>query len=707
MRRALSILLALCVVLPGAASAKVLIVDGRPNLGADAAPLMAAGRAWELRRVTQILDATGATYKVVPPRIAKTEFVRSGVMVWNYGSPGAYTESFDAVIHLGSGAMPTAGAYRPDSLLKGAKASEAIGTGTTKAPAVPQLFLGETIAAAVGGLTEIWDDGTGAGLCTTGVSNGSALMAIQLPAEQVMSGLYQVGKPERWMTSSYVGGWLRNTAPAGGFRVHIARTITLNLEIRHRQAGVFCSDCDSLVQSDSPDTLVLWERMMTHVTGAKPVVFAWATGAAPCIDSTGAFYEPCEGEASILLAALSRLDSLSGGNVLGPKPIQWGLTIDGGFSRSGRRHSGGLFCTTGACDSTSLKATIDSLHALNIPAVLNVNVDSVASYPYEKSWWKTWRKLRFAPQTRYGLDSTVAGQGNASWLKPADVWGRWRSRLAYQNSVCTGAADTSVYCLLKSQFYRMDSIPEFAGRTSRFLSAPDDDWLPVNKLGARGADSVLFAAILAGASGIRVNSQEEPLGAYGPDRTTNPKGWYGQQRWHTPLAGEYLTTPWTRANPNSGRIKLLAHSGHSIAGSALQSDVRSDSTAPYYKAATVDFPWVTIPAYELHRIWGAGLYKSYHDRDIMTDFQISSHADGAGADAPWGNVNKPLVDQIVGIRHGNIIRMSVQEFAGNPDGPATRPGYWTIKSMVHAQRVINRLANRNIVGFALPEDIIP
>ena len=686
--KALWLILALCVVLPGAASAKVLIVNNAPNVGSDASDLMAAGRAWEVRRLTQILDATGASYAIVGPRLAKTEFVRSGQMVWGYGAPGAYAEQFDAVIHVGYGTGPTGGPYRPDSMLKGHKAAEAIGTGTTLAPSVPQLFLGETIAFALGGVAVTWDDATAAGQCTTGVTNslGGTLPVPTVSSNQMMAGLYQVGSPERWMTSSYVGGWLRNsTAPAGGFRAHISRATTLNLEIRHKQAGVFCSDCDSLVQSDTPDTLVMWERLMTNVTGASPVVFAWATGAAPCQDSSGVFYEPCEGEPTVLLSALARLDSLSGGNVLGPKPIRWALTIDGGFSRSGRRNSGGVF----DADSASLKATIDSLQALNIPAVLGVNIDSVASYPSEKGWWTKWRKLRYTPQTRYGLDSAAAGLANASYLKPADPWGRWRQRLAYRNTDCTGAADTSVNCLLARSRFILDSIPEFKGKLSTFALPPDDDWTPINRFRGSGPDSVLYAMKLAGFAGVRVNAQEAPNLAYGPNRTTNPRGWYGRQAWQ---------------NAFGEQVKLLAHSGYSIAGSALQSDVRSDSAAPYYKAAAVTYAWVSIPAYELQRIWGAGLYESYHDRDFMTDFQTDT---GADADAPWNNVNKPLVDQIVGIRHGNIIRMSAQEFAGNPAGPATRPGWWTVKSMAHAMRVVNRLANRNVVEFAYPEQITP
>jgi len=402
--------------------------------------------------------------------------------------------------------------------------------------------------------------------------------------------------------------------------------------------------------------------------------------------------------------ALARLDSLSGGRVFGPKPIQWGLTIDGGFSRSGRRNSGGVL----AADSSSLKATIDSLNALDIPAVLNVNVDSIGAYPSEKGWWTRWRKLRFAPQTRLGIDSTAAGLGNSSWLRPVDPWGRWRQRVAYQGSNCTGAADTSTYCGLRSGFFRLDSVPEFKGRMSRFLSAPDDDWTSVNApFRARGIDSVLFAASMAGASGIRINSQVPQNGAFRV--IANPRGWWGRQGYYNVLGQDSWAlinddNPNNDRTSNTGRrMKLLAHSGYSIAGGQLQADVRSDSTAPFFKAL-VDYPWITIPSYELHRIWNAGLYQQYKDRDVMTDFQIST---GADADAPWNGVNKPIQDQIYFIHHGNIIRMSAQEFAGDASNLPARPGWWTLKSLVHAQRVINRLANRNIVGMAYPEDLVP
>lgn len=680
----ISLILALCVALPGAASGKTLIVVPYPNAATEEVPLVSQNLARELSRVTRAIDRTGGSYTVVPSKIAKTEFIRTGAMTWNYGAPGAYAEQFDAVILIGFGTL-AGGVCRPDSLLKGAKASEAIGTGTTKLPTVPILALGENSLGAIPALGWAdWADGTGAGICTTGVT-GTAPGWLTIATT---AGMYQVGSPERWLNSSNVSAWIRNsTPPAGGLRAHVARA-TVNMDIRTVAQGVPCSDCDSLVQSDTPDTLMFWERPLSHVAGTKPFLFAWAIGGAPCTDSAETIAKPCEGETPVLMMALARLDSLSGGAVFGPKPIRWALTIDGGFSRSGRRNSGGVL----AADSASLKATIDSLQALDIPAVLGVNLDSVASYPSEKGWWTKWRRLKFSPQTRYGIDSTAMPAGGLStWLKPADVWGRWRQRLAYRvsDSLCQAMQDTSIYCGLKSQFFRMDSIPDFAGRTSRFILPPDDDWTPINKFRGLGPDSVLYAASLAGASGIRVNAQEEPSSAYGPNRTTNPRGWYGQQKWQTALGQ---------------RIKLLAHSGYSIMGSHSQIDVRSDSAAPYQPAEGEVYGFKDIPVYELGRIWNAGIYPKWQDEDFMQSGIVGA---GIGADEPWENVNKPRVDRIVGVRHGSIIRMSAQEFAGDPDGPATRNGWWTIKSMVHAQRVINRLANRNITTMSLPEEIDP
>ena len=253
-----------------------------------------------------------------------------------------------------------------------------------------------------------------------------------------------------------------------------------------------------------------------------------------------------------------------------------------------------------------------------------------------------------------------------------------------------GAADTTLYALLRSNLWHADSI---FGRSkvSRFALPPEDDWTPINWQ-TLGPDSILYAAAKAGYVGIRIDNQAQRGDAN--FARTNPRGYLPTDRLY-------------RTHVGNLDIKLLGHSGHMISGSRLLADFRGDSTAPYtvgYQSAEGRMP---IPFREVHRAWAALFWGVDQDMDVMPSFHFINAAD-AGTYDDYEGINTPVEDALYGTRHGHILKFHAQDFSGGDDGlPARRPAWWAIKSIDNAMRAINAAAGYNVIVWAYPEDIDP
>lgn len=625
-----------------------------------------------LKLVTNLLDRGGADYRIVEMRNVKTEFFRTGQMVWNFGTAGAYAEQFDWVVHvnaaLGAGGYAsTFASYRPDSTLK---------NGSTKAPTVPQLFLATNAHALINGdNTALLADAASAGACTTGVSGGTVTGAGR--------GGYLATDPSvRWLNSTYSESFVKNgTSPAGGWRALVGASIP-NLEARspsNRDDDV-CRWCDSMVVSASAETVYVFERMMNHITGAKPVVFAMMAGAGLNNDSlydagTSTTRPVAEGEVGIALMALARLDSLTSGGVF-TRPIKVALTIDGAFSYNARMHPRGIL----KADSATFDGSMDSLATLSIPATFGVNIDSVAANAEWKRWLAKVPKARFSPQNWTGISDSTANSDGASFLHPVDIMGRYRRRIAFGDSSAAGK-DTSLWALLRGGRFKCDSV--WPGRSSGFLMAPDDDWSPLGMNGsgtAPGVDSVVFAIARAGFSGVRVNSGD-------PDHDanylrSNPKGYYNAQGWYSGSRGT--------------RLKLLAYPGYGRAG-AVHNFAHTDSAAP------IDSSRFGMIYQDLNRAW-VGITQR---QDTNYDTWPFDNGPGGGVSRTWDGVWLNQKDRVFPQHYrGSIVRMSANDFSGDPARP-TRRGWWVVKSLANEFKAINRLAGRTIIEWAYPEDCLP
>lgn len=656
-----------------ATQAKVLAVyDNRSTAGAALEATRKPIYSVDARRILNAMDKLGISYTLVPASVAKTEYCRTGNMVWNPGTAGAYVEHFDAVVHLlwqSNSGSSGAASYRMDSTL-------AIrGANNNKTPIVPQLFIGSNFDANLGSK---WSSAT---TCSLGTVSGFTINSPTRNEDgrQVTAAYMPTSDPAHVVLShSYVMGMPLNASTNGGVRSLVSGSWLPEIGTNPPVSGINCANCDSIRRHAADDSAKVWSRLFTGMNPtdgtAAEAIFCWWQGGAPCTDSTGNVQDvPCEGEYPVLLAGFARLDSVLSGRLI-TKYQKASVVIAGVASRGERRFSGG----STPSDSTVRKASIDSLKTIpGFKAVATVEMDSASTYPNELTQWAAVSGLRFTPVTRYGWSVVPT---YASSTRAVDPFGHLRSRVFVGPGT---SGDTSYY----AQHYRMrNALRLLVGdsRLSGLCVAPYGEWSPLNGSTTSFArDSALYALSLAGYGALLVNSQTPDADTY-IGGSVNPKGW-------TPPLGD--------RNALGRHIRLVGHSGYDISGSLI-ADVRNDSTPPYTElGGGYGFPDHVSMA--LQRFWGPLFNPHYQDADYSAWYETTTKLD---TDAPWMDVNQPMSDRVVGLPQATVLRLSAQQFGGVPNGPPGRPGWWVVKSMDNAMRMVNGLAGRVIMDWAYPEE---
>lgn len=402
------------------------------------------------------LDLLGAEYDVVPPGVAKTEFCRLGVMTYRFGSAGAYTQSYDAVIHCywRAASLQNSGGYSPDSLSLSRTAAGGPSSGYMTLD-VPQLFVLQD---------GDFNTSTACSLGSSAGSNGYAPPGITMALSTDQSlRVRGISDELRAMDSRAFAG-----SASGGVRVYIsARANVANKQMSLDGNGSLvtnCTDCDSLLSApgfaSNSDSAVLWSSLKPHLSGgtSKPLIIA----------EVGHF--PSVGMNSfVLLAGLAALDSASGGAVFNDDklPLKLGVQVRGGWRRNARHIVGGISPN----DSTNLKAAIDSIASLRIPFVVSVNGDSLGEHASDRFWWE-----RAVPYVRYSPELAPGATAYAA----ANDWDRL-------------ATD------IDSAFGR--------GRRDNVWIAPGFDWVPSNMTRAdlSKQDSLFYYLSNAGIKGVVTN----------------------------------------------------------------------------------------------------------------------------------------------------------------------------------------------------------
>lgn len=635
------LLLASLILWSGPAEAKVLLVGQERSSTQDCSggPDCANSKLL-LNYTVALLEKFGVDYKIVDRAEAQTEFLRSGDMVWRYGTAGAYVEHFDAVIHT-TGTnyiLGPRGVQRADSL---GLANLAGGY-----PAVPQIFLGDESNFQVS-----------AGRCSTGASAGA------VNTNTYYNGIvkYLATDPSLRWRSGFLDGVKLTYTPAGGARVLIAQNVGAALFEDGANAagagnpGIPCGDCDSVVATS--DSVLMWSRLFNNVTPPAAQIIYCVWNHTPALQM----------DPAMPLMALAYADSLTGGKVFENKtklPATVGFHVRGGWRRSQRHVMGGISPN----DSTTLKASIDSIAALRVPFVVGVNVDSLAIKTDDRNWWlRAAPYVHFTPEMRGGLDSAVAGNDAASWQQPRDVFGRYRNRFIRQ-----AGNDTSVSRLARAAFWKCDSA---FGRNSvdRLIIPPDDDWWPYNwrRANSNGAsiDSI-FAALSdsVGATGIVIS----PWADGDHQAATNRKSPIRSQRaWDLVTSGRSTGT----------RFNVLATTPPQDSGSARWNrGYRADSYDP--GSFIADCQSFLMGAFGFgHRV------------------EINGLAGGLTAITPRDSV---VTQTSIFTIHAGDLGTGV-----HASGRATRSGYWAMKYIVNSIKAINRFAGRTIVSIEYPENVKP
>lgn len=441
----------------------------------------------------------------------------------------------------------------------------------------------------------------------------------------------------------------------GGIRPIIGGNTSQGVRMRPGSTGWPCVDCDSTVRTD--DTLRIWVRNNSHKAGAAPQIFCapghlWGAEASP----------------EILLQAIGLLDSLSGHAVLGDRQIKIGFHVRGGWSRATALSSGGF----PESDSAAIKASIDSLASLDVPFVVGFNPDSLNAYPRDKAWWTRASKARFTPHPLVAINDTTIGK-NAGAQSLVDPMGRYRSRTAIGDGSLAGA-DTSIASLWRRALWKADSA--FGrNRVSRVMMPPANDWLPLNWTGMT-PDSAIAALADAGFVGLVSNVRlRQSSIRYGG---TNPLGDHPTQR----------SIP-VRFGARAGSdFRILATPGHMDSGS-----VRFGMEA--YGGGSDG--GVLIPTLERTEMFWRGL---------LTDRTLEWRVKSTAAVSTVRKANADSLDSpvcVYTIHAGDLGSGTRSDASTRP----IRPGWWQIKNIVNAAKIVNKVAGRNVIAIVDPQEIEP
>jgi len=699
-----------------AVPARLLVTSQRAYGPGSSNAKLASFRATEDKQivmVTGLLDRMGINYSYAPPEAMRTEFARTGKMVWDYGTAAARVEQFDGLLIINAiGKLgDTTPYWNPESLTFSATVTGTEASHGRSVPAIPVLEIFSHLSdMGVTGANQALRDSAGRdsiGLLTTGTAD----FRRGWTTCQLVTATRPEGSANAWWSTGYVAGMTPNTTrPAGGLRGllrHQGNTASslYFYESDGEPGSNVASWLDSMEFNPSAngaglDTFVVIERMMNHITGAKPITFAYPFGMSSCLgdsSQSSSHRVPCEYDVPTVMWSIYHLDSLLGKRLV-QKKIQASVVLRGAASRSGYRNSGGMF----PGDENNVYDTRDSLRR-NCPKIkwtIATNTDSAAHYASELNEWKRLGNVRFTPTNMRGvLDTLHVSTGTPAY--GADPLGRYRARtvaVGPYNLVSGVPQDTSLYSLLRYERAKLASV--VGENVSGCLVAPMDDWTPKNTRPFRDAtsgvslspDSVLFAIKSAGFTTIMYNSQR-PFSAATMIGYKVPK--------------QGTATVVMRGGAKFS-MRFLAHTGYSIAGSALQQDMRADSVlipgvSNNCNALTLSpssayaYNQVMIPAYEHHRWWYGLTMNRYRDYDFMIPFWFDA----------WEDVNKPKDDVLYDLKAANIVTLSVQDFGSGGFARPSRPGYWAIKSLYNAFEAMNAAAGRTVCEFVFPEELNP
>jgi hypothetical protein len=656
--RLVALVMALCLATD--AYSKVLVVSARNafNPTDNSAEFMAVDERFN--HVVSTLQSLGVDYDIMPGTSldAKTEFFRTGTVVYGFGTPAARPVRYSAIIHVGSQPLFSTGGgrgYRPDSLtLIGPSQPR-----TIKYVQVPNIIMQYNGT----GLSQTSSDST---LLQDSDNTNQSILG-QTHWAPGTTATYRAGVAKVVSVASSASSW------AGGSRILIEARTGDGIRSHEGYGSIPRLKGDSLLGGFGANT-------QTPEVGDSVIVFAKKFDNIPaCNGAAILFVQDSDFNTSQMdpvafLTALTYADSLTSGAVFSNAtrmPAKLGLQIRGAFSRGTQlgwpTSTGGMTET----DSANFIASIDSLASLNIPFVVGVNIDSLETYAnFDKRWWSRAPWAKFGVYQTTGAMTVGPGVGNASFDRPLDILGLRRNRAAFGDSLLhtIQTSDTSITQLVRGAYAKLDT--QFgASRVDRILMAPNDDWVPLSA-STLGVDSVVFALRKGGAKGLTLNSA----------RATTSGTTYGTTSRKVPVR---------LADPGTDFSLLVTH-GFMDSGSVIFD--------------------ISLGAGQQHR-WNSfqesawrGLLQGY------TRTPVISWERNAEAGILY---NFSITDSTHYATRGTILTIHCSDLQSGTRGDAAllplRPAWHAVKNIARGMDTINRYAwkGRKVVTFAYPQDIEP
>lgn len=588
------------------------------------------GQDQAMSAARRVLESMGQPYNVFKPGATSTDSLRFGSFEIR---PGIW-QRFTVVIHAGFAAGTQAGSGTiPDNLT--------LASGFPTNAAV-HVFIGNGGASSA--LTQ-----------TTACSTGIASIVATSATRDLPYLVYHCGKPWVYKVQSVRPCVATATRAAPG----IWRPL-LGYAATRATAATPPADKDACTRSDNPDTLLMWARDLSSI-GLTIGGSTFTAGKLLFVQWQGALEK---GDARLIASAIAWADSNSShGIVTDPNtiPVTFGIHIDDGFRRADGSILGGFVDD----DSSTAKASLDSLAALGAKMVVGIGCDSVNVYANERAWWKRVPLMHYTPHTHGGTASGVTGNAGASIARPLDIFGVLRSRICIGDFSGAGA-DTGARASLIRGSFAVCATYFGAGNVDHILMAPLEIWATATQAdGTINPDSMFSAFAAGGASGVRCFS-------LGPPSTTAEV--YGRS------GAYYSGSTFQRANLGSAvgtNLKLLACADYSGNGTSYAGlGTGSGSVTP-----DVNVPSVTL----------------------VQDYAFNGLLFGAYC-TPFTHVF--LGSGSVTISYNSWTRCKILVIHAS-DLCGGRPGYFIIKHAVHSANSINDFAGRRLIQPDYPDNLSP
>lgn len=506
---------------------------------------------------------------------------------------------------------------------------------------------------------------------TLGAKGGLTLVdgSMRIVVGAKASNWYQypfAGTPPAWRDSLYSDSWFQQTFAKNLGSVDGQHPFMTPDSANVTSWGVYVWDDPGSRWASQPGVDASLTKSMTYVHWLSP-------GSVHSFGGTqGTFYEALRmsGVPEVIGLGVVHFDSLTGGKVLvNKRPLSLAIGVTGlGSSGSMYGQAGGQWVS----DSTTMKATLDSLRFLGVPIVGAVDTDSLALLSWAPSQVKNFLQRGFRLAVERDADNTQT---------------------------------------LTQQFAALSAY----GRVDRTLWGNKSDFT-ATQLGVCSptqADSVAYAIRYAGFTGIAMNAEEDSSLSM-----SNSPPWHATQRIMPAANGQLLRVFTYPGFNHRGAAMGNGRDSAQIYNWAELQGATGSGVASYSRWAPNDS---TFASHYMHRTIIGAIAQRWiepFNRNTVFNKRDSSGTIVNHFFSPyvrtkyWGWHGEPELTGTISAKANvntgtNLIRVSLSSLGSGQWGAASpnRPGFYQIKYTVAWANAMNKLAGQTVVRFVYPEEL--